>query len=322
MSLTQREPSLAFHPLATCRVPEYPWIQLTDPHSAWSRAVLQVREVSNRILRTANSRVESDPLYTHMVTIFGQWTDHDLTFTPHSPVTRSFSNGIECDKSCERTEPCFPIPVTVSAALARDLKLNWHVTTTAALPTDSQERSSLCPRLRGLHALLPLGADLRFGQLGFRVRETQRPAADQHPDGLHRRGSGVRRGRGQGPLGPRPLCGQGPAQGQRPTHQQWPRAPALQRHGRQFVRHQRWNYPVSWWVSPVCHGNLTGVAEEFALFQSKVVCAQLLLREHIRLARALASLNPPWNREGLYQEARKIMGAYFQVGNDLWFTLP
>lgn len=28
----------------------------------------------------------------------------------------------------------------------------------------------------------------------------------------------------------------------------------------------------------------TGVAEEFALFQSKVVCAQLLLREHNRLA--------------------------------------
>lgn len=74
--------------------------------------MLQVREVSNRILRTANSEVESDPLYTHMVTIFGQWTDHDLTFTPHSPVIRSFSNGIDCEKSCERTEPCFPIEVT------------------------------------------------------------------------------------------------------------------------------------------------------------------------------------------------------------------
>uniref|UniRef100_A0A3B4YEW5 Eosinophil peroxidase n=1 Tax=Seriola lalandi dorsalis TaxID=1841481 RepID=A0A3B4YEW5_SERLL len=70
-----------------------------------------VREVSNRILRTANSDVESDPLYTHLVTIFGQWTDHDLTFTPHSPVIRSFNNGVDCDKSCERTEPCFPIEV-------------------------------------------------------------------------------------------------------------------------------------------------------------------------------------------------------------------
>lgn len=84
-----------------------------SPTCPLSASCPQVREVSNRILSTANSQVESDPLYTHLVTIFGQWTDHDLTFTPHSPVIRSFSNGIDCDKSCERTEPCFPIDVSV-----------------------------------------------------------------------------------------------------------------------------------------------------------------------------------------------------------------
>lgn len=69
--------------------------------------------MSNIILSTANADIENDPLYTHLVTIFGQWTDHDLTFTPHSPVIRSFSNGIDCEESCERTEPCFPIQVSV-----------------------------------------------------------------------------------------------------------------------------------------------------------------------------------------------------------------
>lgn len=39
----------------------------------------------------------------------------------------------------------------------------------------------------------------------------------------------------------------------------------------------------------------------------------LMMREHNRLARSLAELNPQWNGERLYQEARKIMGAYFQV---------
>src|SRR4029434_5490317 len=39
----------------------------------------------------------------------------------------------------------------------------------------------------------------------------------------------------------------------------------------------------------------------------------MMMREHNRLARALAKLNPKWSGEILYQEARKIMGGYLQV---------
>ncbi|KAG7476302.1 hypothetical protein MATL_G00081430 [Megalops atlanticus] len=70
-----------------------------------------VREVSNRILSTPNEGIESDRNYTHLVTLFGQWNDHDLTFTPTSPSIRSFSNGINCDDSCEQADPCFPIRI-------------------------------------------------------------------------------------------------------------------------------------------------------------------------------------------------------------------
>ncbi|XP_051680776.2 lactoperoxidase [Oryctolagus cuniculus] len=39
----------------------------------------------------------------------------------------------------------------------------------------------------------------------------------------------------------------------------------------------------------------------------------LLLREHNRLARDLKTLNPQWGGEKLYQEARKILGAFIQI---------
>uniref|UniRef100_A0AAR2LG82 Myeloid-specific peroxidase n=1 Tax=Pygocentrus nattereri TaxID=42514 RepID=A0AAR2LG82_PYGNA len=57
---------------------------------SFSCLYFQVREVSNRILSTADADVQGDSEYTHLVTFFGQWNDHDLSFTPHSPSIRSF----------------------------------------------------------------------------------------------------------------------------------------------------------------------------------------------------------------------------------------
>ena len=74
-----------------------------------------MRKVSNQIFDARTNELTSDPLYTHLVTIFGQWTDHDLTFTPHVPVIRSFNDGIDCTETCDMKEPCFPMVVSKSS---------------------------------------------------------------------------------------------------------------------------------------------------------------------------------------------------------------
>ncbi|MBN3292594.1 PERM Myeloperoxidase, partial [Polypterus senegalus] len=70
-----------------------------------------VRDVSNIILHTPNENLPQDNLYSFMLVLFGQWTDHDLTNTPTSPSIRSFNDGIDCSTSCQQAEPCFPVQI-------------------------------------------------------------------------------------------------------------------------------------------------------------------------------------------------------------------
>uniref|UniRef100_A0A674P0J6 Eosinophil peroxidase-like n=1 Tax=Takifugu rubripes TaxID=31033 RepID=A0A674P0J6_TAKRU len=244
-----------------------------------------VREVSNHILRAANSRVDSDPLYTHLVTIFGQWTDHDLTFTPHSPVIRSFSNGIDCEKSCEHTEPCFPIEVP-----RNDSRFTQH--------------SEKCmPFFRSAPACGSGNTGYMFGQRNVRQQMNTLTAFID-----------VGQVYGADDVKARFLRDLTSDKGLLKVN------PEHTDNGRELL-------PFATMDANLCatRGRITNdssarevpcflagddrVNENIALTSLHT----LLLREHNRLARALAELNPLWDGERLYQEARKIMGGYFQV---------
>ncbi|XP_041643839.1 eosinophil peroxidase-like [Cheilinus undulatus] len=242
-----------------------------------------VREVSNQILKTRNSDVVDDPLYTHLLTIFGQWTDHDLTFTPHSPVIRSFSNGIDCDKSCDRTEPCFPIMFPYD---------------------DHRSDSEMCiPFFRSAAACGSGNTGHFFGASTIRRQINTLTS----------------------------FIDVGQVYGSDDTKAMYLRdlstEEGLLRVNTEYDDNGRELLPFTNMGANMCatRAKITNDsnAEEVPCFLAGdertneniglTSLHTLLMREHNRLARALAKLNPHWTGERLYQEARKIMGAYFQI---------
>ncbi|XP_040011573.1 eosinophil peroxidase-like [Xiphias gladius] len=244
-----------------------------------------VRDVSNRILSTANADVENDPLYTHLVTIFGQWTDHDLTFTPHSPVIRSFSNGIDCDKSCERTEPCFPIEIPrQDPRFGRNTEECMPFFRSAAGCGSGNTghifgAGNVRQQMNSLTAFIDVGQV--YGSDDTKARFLRNLTTDE----------------------------------------------GLLKVNTQYTDNGRELLPFTNMGANMC-ATRTRITNEVDVEEVPCFLAgdertnenigltslhTLLMREHNRLARALAKLNPHWDGERLYQEARKIMGGYFQV---------
>ncbi|XP_013859259.1 eosinophil peroxidase [Austrofundulus limnaeus] len=245
-----------------------------------------VRQVSNNILRTADADVVSDRDFTHMVTLFGQWNDHDLTFTPFSPSIRSFSNGVNCDESCERTEPCIPIPIPPGD------------------PRLPSRPDSCIPAFRSAPACGTGYSAYNFG--GDPNRREQINALTAFLDLGQVYGSEA-----QLALNLRNLTSNGGLLAVNTEFRDNGRE-LLPFHPLQVqmcaTRRRVTNDTNAREVPCFIAGDVR-VAENIALTSIHT----LFVREHNRLARGLKRINPQWDSETLYQEARKIMGAYTQV---------
>ncbi|KAG9354014.1 hypothetical protein JZ751_012138 [Albula glossodonta] len=255
-----------------------------DPNRRYNRFLLPlVREVSNQILSTTD--VASDEMFTHLLTIFGQWIDHDLTFTPTSPSIRSFGNGINCGQSCEQSDPCFPIQIPRD-----DPRFGSNSNTclpffrsAPACGTGNTGfifgASNVREQINSLTAFLDVGQV--YGSEDVQARELRNLTNDEGLLRINQKFTD--RGRELLPFATMEpnICA---------TRQKITNTSGLEE-------------------VPCFIAGDSRVDENIGLTSLHT----LFLREHNRLARALRQLNPHWSSETLYQEARKIMGGYHQV---------
>ncbi|CAL9683473.1 unnamed protein product [Knipowitschia caucasica] len=245
-----------------------------------------VRQVSNNILATTDAGVINDRELTHMVTLFGQWNDHDLTFTPFSPSIRSYSNGINCEESCERTDPCLPIAIP---------------------PGD--------PRLpTGKDSCIPVFRSARTCGTGFSTYNFSREAIKREQ--MNALTAFLDLGQVYGSEEKLALF-------LRDTENEG----GLMRVNTEFRDNGRELLPFTGLEMNMCATrkritNDTNAKEVPCFIAGDVRVDEnialtplhtLFLREHNRVARALKRINPQWDNETLYQESRKILGAYTQI---------
>lgn len=67
--------------------------------------------MTRKIIEASNEAVTEDELYSDLITVWGQYIDHDLAFTPQSENRPSFQGAINCQLTCANQNPCFPIQV-------------------------------------------------------------------------------------------------------------------------------------------------------------------------------------------------------------------
>lgn len=91
----------------------------THSHTSFPQCVLppplQVRQVSNEIVRFPPELLQMDQQRSLMFMQWGQFIDHDLDFSPETPARVPFSGGTDCDISCAKEPPCFPIQVQAAS---------------------------------------------------------------------------------------------------------------------------------------------------------------------------------------------------------------
>lgn len=231
------------------------------------------REVSNQIASYLNEEGVLDQNTSLLFMQWGQIVDHDLDFAPDTELGSSEYSKAQCDKYCIQEDNCFPIMLP-----PRDSKLK---TQGKCMPFF--RAGFVCPTLPGQSlAREQINALTSFLDASF--------VYGPEPD-LASRLRNL-----SSPLGLMAINQEN------------------RDHGLAYLPFDNKK------PSPCEFINTTARVPCFMAGDSRAsehtlltTSHTLFLREHNRLARELKRLNPQWDGEKLYQEARKILGAFVQI---------
>ncbi|XP_050587416.1 peroxidasin homolog isoform X1 [Bombus affinis] len=230
------------------------------------------RLVSTTLITTHN--VTSDSGITHMVMQWGQFMDHDLDHALPSVSSESW-DGIDCKKSCDNAAPCFPMDVPPGDPRVNNRRCIDFIRTSAVCGSGATSLlwGSLTPREQLNQLTSYMDGSQVYGYDDALARDLRDLTTDH---GLLREGPAI------------------------PGHK-----PLLPYANGQFVDCRR--NPVESSINCFVAGDIRA-NEQVGLLAMHTIW----LREHNRIARSLRDINPQWNGEKLYQEARKIVGAEMQ----------
>ncbi|XP_046606804.1 peroxidasin [Neodiprion virginianus] len=230
------------------------------------------RLVSTTLISTHD--VTSDDKLTHMVMQWGQFLDHDLGHALPSVTSESW-DGIDCKKSCDNAAPCFPMTVPPGDPRVNNRRCIDFIRTSAVC--GSGETSPLWGGLMPREQLNQLTSFIDASQVYGFDDTLGRYLRDQTNDrGLLRHG---------------------------PTIPGW--KPLLPYANGEFVDCRR--NPLESTINCFVAGDIRA-NEQIGLLAMHTIW----LREHNRIAHELFALNPQWDGETIYQEARRIVGAQMQ----------
>ncbi|KAK1170717.1 thyroid peroxidase [Acipenser oxyrinchus oxyrinchus] len=242
-----------------------------------------VREISNKIFRASDNTTSDDNAYTRTIVEWGQYIDHDISFTPQSTSKATFKGGLDCRHTCENLNPCFPIKIPPNDTFSTKKDCLPFYRSSPACGTGEQvvlfETLTVSNQRQQINALTSfIDGSTVYGSTPALENELRNLTSEEGLLNVNTRFSD---------------------------------------NGREFLPF------VAQVPSPCAQdlGDPDGVRIECFLAgdsrSNEVISLSALhtlwVREHNRIARTLKKLNTHWSAETAYQEARKIVGALHQI---------